>query len=99
MLICGLVRTKMLAIRKVMLPGSGKKKKKTSLKSLGTMAKEHVKSKFKQRRLHTREVKRIQEDREKQSHHFKKKQEEMNELKEKKKKKLEERLKSRKSKF
>ena len=87
-------RKKILAIRNVMLPAS-RKKKKTSLRSLGTMVKEHVKSKFRQRRMHTMEVKRIHEDREKQSHHFKRKQEEMNELKIQKKKKLEERLKSR----
>jgi hypothetical protein len=87
-------RKKMLAIRKVMLPASTKKKKPT-LKSIGTLVKEHVKSKFMQRRLHTMEVNRIHEDREQQSHHFKKKQEEMNQLKLQKKKNLEERLKSR----
>ena len=60
------------------------------------MVKEHVKSKFRQRRLHTMEVTRIHEDRERESHHFKRKQDEMNQLKLQKKKKLEERLKSRK---
>ena len=73
-----------------------RKKKKTSLRSLGTMVKEHVKSKFRQRRMHTMEVKRIQDDMEKSSHHFKKKQEEMSKLKEKKKQQLQKRLQSRK---
>merc|ERR1739848_35683 len=59
-------RKKILAIRKVMLPASTKKKKPT-LKSIGTLVKEHVKSKFRQRRLHTMEVNRIHEDREQQS--------------------------------
>ena len=58
-------RKKLLAIRKVMLPGSGKKKK-ASLKSLGSLVKEHVKSKFRQRHMHTMEVIRIHQDREKQ---------------------------------
>ena len=88
-------RKKILAIRQVMLPAYAKKKKPT-FKTLGTMAKEHVKSKFRQRKLHTIEVNRIHKDREQQSHHLKKKQEEMNQLKLQKKKKLEERLKSRK---
>ena len=88
-------RQKLLAIRKVMLPASGNKKK-ASLKSLGSLVKEHVRSKFRQRHMHTMEVNRIHEDREKQSHHLRRKQEEMNDLKVQKKKKLEERLKSRK---
>ena len=78
-----------------MLPASAKKKKPT-LKSLGIVVKEHVKSKFRQRRLHSMEVTRIHKDREEQSRHLKRKQEEMNQLKLQKKKKLEERLKSRK---
>ena len=81
-------------MRKVMLPASTKKKK-PMLKSIGTLVKEHVKSKFRQREIHTIEVNRIHKDRERQSHHFKRKQDEMNELKLQKKKKLEERLKSR----
>jgi hypothetical protein len=88
-------RKKLLAIRQVMLPVYAKKKKPT-FKTLGTMVKEHVKSKFRQREIHTIEVNRIHKDREQQSHHLKKKQEEMNQLKLQKKKKLEERLKSRK---
>ena len=87
-------RKKLLAIRKVMLPASGKKKK-ASLKSLGSLVKEHVRSKFRQRHMHTMEVKRIQDDMEKSSHHLRRKHEEMNELKVQKKKKLELRLKSR----
>ena len=47
-------RKKILAIRKVMLPAS-QKKKKPSLRSLGTLVKEHVKSKIRQRKMHTSE--------------------------------------------
>ncbi len=78
-----------------MLPASAKKKKPT-LKSLGIVVKEHVKSKFRQRRLHSMEVTRIHKDREEQSRHLKRKQEEMVVLKEKKRQQLERRIKSRK---
>ena len=88
-------RKKLLTIRKVMLPASAKKKKPT-LKSLGIVVKEHVKSKFRQRRLHSMEVTRIHKDREEQSRHLKRKQEEMVVLKEKKRQQLERRIKSRK---
>ena len=46
-------RKKVLAARKVMLPASTKKKK-PMLKSIGTLVKEHVKSKFRQRNTHNR---------------------------------------------
>ena len=95
-----LVRTNVLAKKRqkmlAMLPASDKKKKKPSLRSLGGLVKEHVKSKFRQRRLHHNDVKRIHEDREKRSHHLKRKQDEMVQLKEKRKLQLEKRLQMRK---
>jgi hypothetical protein len=87
-------RTKMLKVRKALLPAA-RKRAKPSLKSYATVVRSHFASRRNQRKLHKEEVDRIHEDRNSKMIHLKKKQEEVLRTKEQKRQLLEKRIESR----
>ena len=87
-------RTKILRVRKALLPAA-RKRAKPSLKSYTSMLRSHIASRRNQRKLHKEEVDRIHEDRSSKMIHLRKKQEEVLRTKEQKRLLLEKRIESR----